>query len=139
MYESDDSIDKSLNNSYGASPEDNYSRNVKMIPDKKGKNFDYASSRQKKLKGEKNVIQSFIQVNGPEFDGIRLRADDTIHDMRKSNLSLEENSFKSSGGAKQPLVAEVINDLFGEELVEYFKIYFDKFLSGARYRCDKKM
>lgn len=138
LYESDDSIDKSLNGSYGASPEDNFSRNVRLMSEAKAKNVDYEPSGLQNISTDKNVIKSFANVMSPEIKGIRLRADDTMHDMRKSNLSLE-NSFKSSGGIKLPLVKEVINELFGEELVEYFQTYFDKFLSGVEYKCDQNM
>jgi hypothetical protein len=123
LYESNDSIDNSDNASYGATPLENTQEKIISEPLHMHIADDYDASAS--LPNAKNEIFQF-------------RADDSNNNMRKVNLSLEDEVLLSPKKVSPLNVKEALNELYGEELIDYFSVYFDKFIYGAKYKCNEK-
>jgi hypothetical protein len=123
LYESNDSIDNSDNASYGVAPQEYTQEKIISEPLNMHIADDYDASAS--LPGLKN-------------NSFQFRVDDSNNDMRKINLSFEDEILLSHNKASQLNVQEALNELFGEELIDYFSVYFDKFIYGAQYKCNEK-
>mmetsp|Transcript_17019 Transcript_17019/g.14955 ORF Transcript_17019/g.14955 Transcript_17019/m.14955 type:complete len:128 (+) Transcript_17019:222-605(+) len=119
-----------------------------MLEDKEVKLFDSSDSLEDDLEIRSYGINQQDEERRENFisDNIKVRMqtprennnyriDDTINDLRKVNLSFDKNETDGSFiNRRVPL-----SNLFGEELISYYKKYFTNFLNGTKYVCNSEI